>query len=51
MIDEASRLIENIKADPKKYVHFSIFGRKYKSILDARDEKLLKKFAIDSLNL
>ena len=25
------------------------FSKKYKSILDSRDEKLLKKFAVDSL--
>ena len=49
MIDEASRLIENIKTEPKRYVQFSIFGGKDKSILDSRDEKLLKKFAEDSL--
>ena len=42
MIDEASRLIENIKTEPKRYVQFSIFGGKDKSILDSRDEKLLK---------
>ena len=49
MIDEASRLIENIKTEPKRYVQFSIFGGKDKSILDSRDEKLLKKFVVDSL--
>ena len=51
MIDEASRLIENIKTEPKRYVQFSIFGGKDKSILDSRDEKLLKKFAVDSLSV
>ena len=50
MIDEASRLVENIKTEPKRYVQFSIFGKTNKSILDSRDEKLLKKFAVDSLN-
>ena len=50
MIDEATRLVENIKTEPKRYVQFSIFGKKDKSILDSRDEKLLKKFAVDSLN-
>ena len=50
MIDEATRLIENIKTEPKRYVQFSIFGKKDKSILDSRDEKLLKKFAVDSLS-
>jgi phospholipid/cholesterol/gamma-HCH transport system substrate-binding protein len=50
MLEEATRLIENIKTEPKRYVQFSIFGGKDKSILDSRDEKLLKKFAGDSLN-
>ena len=50
MIDEATRLVENIKTEPKRYVQFSIFGKKEKSILDSRDEKLLKKFAVDSLS-
>ena len=50
MILEATRLIENIKTYPKKYVHFSIFGKKDKRILDSRDEKTLKKFLQDSLN-
>ena len=45
MIDEATRLVENIKTEPKRYVQFSIFGKKDKSILDSRDKKLLKKFA------
>lgn len=50
MIDEATRLVENIKTEPKRYVQFSIFGKKDKSILDSRDKKLLKKFAVDSLS-
>ena len=50
MIDEATRLVENIKTEPKRYVQFSIFGKKDKSIFDSRDEKLLKKFAVDSLS-
>ena len=50
MLEEATILIENIKTEPKRYVQFSIFGGKDKSILDSRDEKLLKKFAGDSLN-
>ena len=50
MIDEATRLVENIKTEPKRYVQFSIFGKKDKSILDSRDEKCLKKFAVDSLS-
>ena len=50
MITEATRLIENIKTYPKKYVHFSIFGKKDKRILDAKDEKSLKRFIEDSLS-
>jgi len=50
MLDEATRLIENIKTHPDRYLQFSIFGGKNKSILDAREEKLLKKFAKDSLS-
>ena len=49
MLDEATRLIENVKTHPNRYLQFSLFGGKNKSILDARDEKLLKKFAKDSL--
>ena len=50
MIEEATRLIENIKTQPKRYLHFSAFGKKHKSLLDTKDEKLLKKFIQDSLN-
>ena len=50
MLDEATRLIENIKTHPDRYLQFSIFGGKNKSVLDAREEKLLKKFAKDSLS-
>ncbi len=49
MLDEATRLIENVKTHPNRYLQFSLFGGKNKSVLDARDEKLLKKFAKDSL--
>tara|TARA_B100001287_G_scaffold45737_1_gene34829 strand:- start:14360 stop:15427 length:1068 start_codon:yes stop_codon:yes gene_type:complete len=49
MLDEATRLVENIKTHPNRYVQFSIFGGKNRNILDSRDEKLLKKFAKDSL--
>jgi phospholipid/cholesterol/gamma-HCH transport system substrate-binding protein len=49
MLDEATRLIENVKTHPNRYLQFSLLGGKNKSILDARDEKLLKKFAKDSL--
>ena len=50
MLTEATRLIENIKTHPNRYLQFSIFGGRDKSILDARDEKMLKKFAKDSLS-
>ena len=50
MLSEATRLIENIKTHPNRYLQFSIFGGRDKSILDARDEKVLKKFAKDSLS-
>ena len=41
--------IENIKTHPNRYLQFSVFGSRDKSILDAKDEKMLKKFALDSL--
>ena len=50
MLVEATRLIENVKTHPNRYVKFSLFGGKNKSILDSRDEKMLKKFAKDSLS-
>ena len=49
MLDEATRLVENIKVHPNRYLQFSVFGGKEKSRLDARDEKVLKKFIKDSL--
>ena len=49
MLDEATRLVENIKVHPNRYLQFSVFGGKDKSRLDARDEKVLKKFIKDSL--
>jgi phospholipid/cholesterol/gamma-HCH transport system substrate-binding protein len=50
MLVEATRLLENVKTHPNRYVKFSLFGGKNKSILDSRDEKMLKKFAKDSLS-
>ena len=50
MLDEATRLVENIKVHPNRYLQFSVFGGKERSRLDARDEKILKKFIKDSLN-
>ena len=50
MIYEATRLVENIKVHPNRYLQFSVFGGREKSRLDARDEKILKRFIKDSLN-
>ena len=50
MIYEATRLVENIKVHPNRYLQFSIFGGREKSRLDTRDEKILKRFIKDSLN-
>ncbi len=49
MVNEATRLVENIKTHPNRYLQFSVFGSRDKSVLDANEEKLLKKFALDSL--
>ncbi len=50
MVDEATRLVENIKTHPNRYLQFSVFGSRDKSLLDSRDEKTLKKFVSDSLD-
>ncbi|MFP5471597.1 MAG: MlaD family protein [Bacteroidia bacterium] len=45
MVDQAQRLIENIKDHPNRYLQFSVFGSKEKGLkLDSRDEKALKEF-------
>ena len=50
MVDQAQRLIENIKDHPNRYLQFAVFGSKDKGVkLDSRDEKALKKFIKDSL--
>src|SRR5690606_23543801 len=50
MILEATRLVENIKEHPNRYIQFSVFGSKDKGAkLDSGDEKRLKEFAKDSL--
>lgn len=50
MILEATRLVENIKEHPNRYIQFSVFGGKDKGPnLDKGDEKRLKDFAKDSL--
>lgn len=42
--DEIQRLVENMKMNPHRYVHFSVFGKREKGLkLDARDEKRLKE--------
>jgi len=50
MLEESTRLVENIKTHPNRYLQFSIFGSRDRSLLDARDERMLKKFATDSLH-
>ena len=49
MLEETTRLIENVKTHPKRYVRFSLFGGKDKSLLDSREERMLKDFVNDSL--
>lgn len=42
--DEIQRLVENMKDNPHRYVHFSVFGKREKGMkLDSRDQKKLKK--------
>lgn len=42
--DEIQRLVVNLKENPQRYVHFSVFGKREKGLkLDARDEKKLKE--------
>jgi phospholipid/cholesterol/gamma-HCH transport system substrate-binding protein len=42
--DEVQRLVENMKMNPHRYVHFSVFGKREKGLkLDSRDEKRLKE--------
>lgn len=50
MLDQAQRLVENIKDHPNRYLQFAVFGSKDKGVkLDSRDEKALRKFIKDSL--
>lgn len=49
MLEETTRLIENVKTHPKRYVRFSLFGGKDRSLLDSREERMLKNFVNDSL--
>lgn len=50
MVEEATRLVENIKEHPNRYLQFAVFGSKDKGInLDSRDEKILRKYVKDTL--
>lgn len=50
MVNEATRLVENIKQHPNRYLQFAVFGGKDKGMkLDARGEKALKKYVNDTL--
>jgi phospholipid/cholesterol/gamma-HCH transport system substrate-binding protein len=50
MVEEATRLVENIKEHPNRYIQFSVFGGKDKGInLDNRQEKILRKYVKDTL--
>lgn len=50
MVDEAQRLIENIKEHPNRYLQFSVFGGKSKGLkLDSRDEENFKKWVKECL--
>lgn len=50
MVDQAQRLVENIKDHPNRYLQFAVFGSKDKGMkLDSRDEKALRRFIKDSL--
>ncbi|HYG53418.1 MAG TPA: MlaD family protein, partial [Flavobacteriales bacterium] len=42
--EQIQRLVENLKENPHRYVHFSIFGRREKGMkLDPKEEKRLKQ--------
>lgn len=42
--EQLQRLVDNIKTNPHRYLHFSVFGRRDKGVkLDSKDEKKLKK--------
>ena len=50
MVEEATRLVENIKEHPNRYLQFAVFGSKDKGLnLDSRDEKILRKYVKDTL--
>lgn len=50
MVDEATRLVENIQEHPNRYLQFAVFGSKDKGInMSSKDEKILKKWVKDTL--
>jgi len=50
MIEEASRLVENIQEHPNRYLQFAVFGSKDKGLnMSSKDEKILKKYVKDTL--
>ena len=50
MVDEATRLVQNIKDHPNRYLQFAVFGSKNKGMkLDSRAEKALKNWVNDTL--
>lgn len=50
MVEEATRLLENIKEHPNRYIQFSVFGGKDKGLkFDHRQEKILRKYMKDTL--
>lgn len=52
MVEEATRLVENIKQHPNRYLQFSVFGGRDKGPnLDAKQEQRLKAFVKDSLKI
>ncbi len=50
MVEEATRLVENIKEHPNRYIQFSVFGGRDKGLkLDSRQEKILRKYVKDTI--
>lgn len=50
MVEEATRLVENIKEHPNRYIQFSVFGGRDKGLkLDHRQEKILRKYMKDTI--
>lgn len=50
MVEEASRLVENIQEHPNRYLQFAVFGSKDKGLnMSSKDERILKKWVKDTL--